>query len=161
VTSQPVDNPLPPIVVSPYARNYVRSHATAHMYYTISIVRMLTGVFDEATGGIVPAVGTEIYNGPARIWTVSGPQVISVGEDQMAFTATNISIPWDVDPVPHRDDIATVLTYEPHEGFGDPALLDRSFRILDVQLGGQMYATRRMSVLAIGESSAWGQDSLR
>jgi hypothetical protein len=131
------------------------------MYYTVSITRMVQGVFDEATGGIKPEIGFEVYTGPARIWTVSGPQVIAVGEDQMSFTQTNISIPWDADPVPHRDDIATVLTYEPHTGFGDPALLDRSFRVLDVQLGGQMYATRRMSVLAIGDSAAWGLDSLR
>lgn len=159
--NQPIDNPLPPVVVSPYARNYVRGHATAHMYYTVRIVRMKQGVFDEDTGGIATAINLEIYDGPARIWTVSGPQVIAVGEDQMSFTQTNMSIPWDSDPVPHRDDIATVSTYDPHPGYGDSALLGRSFRILDVQLGGQMFATRRMSVLSVTDSAAWGTDSLR
>lgn len=159
--TQPIDNPLPPIVVSPYARSYVRGHATAHMYYTVQIVRMSQGVFDESTGGITTAAKLVIYDGPARFWTVSGPQVIAVGEDQMAFVQTNMSIPWDSDPVPKRDDIATVTTYDPHPGYGDAALLGRSFRILDVQLGGQMFATRRMSVLAIEASAAWGSDSLR
>ena len=159
--TQPIDNPIPPIVVSPYARNYVRRHATGHMYYTVSIVRMLQGVFDEVSGEIASKVNFEVYVGPARIWTVAGPQVLAVGEDQMSFTQTNMSIPWNATPVPQRDDIATVMTYEPHPGYGDPALLDRSFRILDVQLGGQMYATRRMSVLAIQPSAAWGEGSLR
>jgi hypothetical protein len=158
---QPVDNPLPPIVVSPYARAYARAHATAHMYYTVRIERMSLGVFDQVGGGIVPAVKALIYTGPARIWTVTGPQVIAVGEDEMSMTQTNLSIPWDADPVPHRDDIATVVDYNPHGGFGDQALIGKTFRVLDVQYGGQMYATRRMSVQAIEESAAWGGDSLR
>jgi hypothetical protein len=158
---QPVDNPLPPMVVSPYARGYARRHATAHMYYMVQIERMAAGVFDSASGQITTSVKSIIYTGPARIWTVAGPQVIAVGEDQMAFTQTNMSIPWDATPVPNRDDIATVLNYTAHPAFGDPSLIGRSFRVLDVQFGGQMYATRRMSVLAIEESAAWGPDSLR
>ena len=157
---QPVDNPLPPMPVSPYARNYARRHASAHMYYTVQIERMGDPYFDEATGRMTPRVAEIVYTGPARIWTVSGPQVFTVGEDQMSFDQTNMSIPWNVIPVPHRDDIATVLTYDTHSGFGDPELLGRSFRILDVQLGGQMYATRRMTVSAIQPSAAWEDDNL-
>jgi hypothetical protein len=159
--AQPVDNPLPPVVVSPYARGYVRRHATAHMYYTVQIERMAAGVFDAVSGLIATSVKEIIYTGPARIWTVTGPQVFAIGEDQMAFTQTNMSIPWDASPVPHRDDIATVTGTAPHTGFGDAELVGRAFRVLDVQLGGQMFATRRMSVLAIEESAAWGPDSLR
>lgn len=158
---QPVDNPVPPIVVSPYARSYARRHATAHMYYTIQIERMAVGIFNETTGYITPAVKTIVYTGPARIATVNGPQVIMVGEDNPSFTQTSISIPWDTAPVPHRDDIATVLSYDPHSGFGDPALIGRSFRILSVDTGGQMYAVRRMTALAIEESAAWGSDSIQ
>jgi hypothetical protein len=158
---QPVDNPLPPVVVSPWARSYARRHATAHMYYTVAITRMVAGAFDEATGGITSQIGVAVYQGPARIWTVAGPMVISSGEDQMSFSQTNMSIPWDTDPVPRRDDIASVLDYQLRDGFGDPALLGRHFRILDVQLGGQMYAARRMSVSVVSASSAWGEDSLR
>jgi hypothetical protein len=160
--TNPLDNPLPPVVVSPYARSYARRHATAHMYYTIQIERMAMGVFDEQTGGIVPAVKTVIYNGPARIATVSGPQIIQVGEDTMAMSQTTISIPFDTDPVPHRDDIATVLGLDTQRAeFGDPALVFKSFRILNVEYGGQMYATRRMAALVITESASWGSESLR
>jgi hypothetical protein len=159
--AQPVDNPLPPMVVSPYARSYARRHATAHMYYTVIIERMAEGVFNEGSGMVTPAVKRTIYSGPARIWTVSGPQVLSVGEEQLSFTQTNMSIPWNAVPVPHRDDLATVIDFNPHTGFGDAELLWKTFRVLDVQLGGQMFATRRMSVLAISESAAWGSDSLQ
>ena len=155
---QPVDNPVPPMVVSPYARSYARRHATAHMYYTVMIERMSPGVFDETTGRISIVTKNVVYTGPARIWTVAGPQVFAIGEDQMAFSQTNLSIPWDASPVPHRDDVATV-TQVAHDGFGDDELLWKAFRVLDVQMGGQMFATRRMSVLAIQESSAWGGDS--
>lgn len=158
---QPVDNPLPPIVVSPYARNYARTHMTAHMYYTIEIDRMAEGIFDEDSGHILPKVKMKIYQGPARIASVTGPQVLGLGEDQMAFVSTSISIPWDTDPVPNRDDIAVVLSYDPHAGFGDAALVGRAFRILNVEFGGQMFAVRRMSALAIQESAAWGEDALQ
>ena len=158
--AQPVDSPLPPMVVSPYARRYARSHATAHMYYTALIERMAAGVFDESTGRISVAAKETVFAGPARIWTVSGPQVFAVGEDQLAFSQTSRSIVWSASPVPHRDDIATVIAIA-HPGFGDDDLLFRSFRVLDVQMGGQMFATRRMSVLAISDSSAHGEDSLR
>ena len=158
--TQPMDNPLPPMVVSPYARQYARRHATAHMYYTVIIERMAAGVFDEQTGQITVASKKTVYTGPARLWTVSGPQVFAIGEDQLAFSQTNLSIPWDANPVPHRDDVATVTDITGAE-FGDDELLWKSFRITDVQLGGQMFATRRMSVLAIVDSAAWGEDSLR
>jgi hypothetical protein len=158
--TQPVDNPVPPMVVSPYARRYARRHATAHMYYTVTIERMGDGVFDESSGLIAVLTKSVVYTGPARIWTVSGPQVFAVGEDALAFSQTNMSIPWDVSPVPHRDDVATVTAIA-HAGFGDDELLGTSFRVLDVQMGGQMFATRRMSVLAIVESAAWGPDSIR
>lgn len=131
------------------------------MYYTIRIERMASGVFDEETGQIVPSVKMSIYTGPARITSVTGPQVLGVGEDQMAYVQANISIPWDTDPVPYRDDIATVLNFDPHSDYGDPALINRSFRILTVDFGGQMYAVRRMTASAIEQSAAWGEDSLQ
>jgi hypothetical protein len=131
------------------------------MYYTVQIERMSDGVFDETTGQISPAVKLIIYIGPARISSVTGPQVLGLGEDQMAFVQTSISIPWDTDPVPNRDDIVTVLTYDRHRGFGDEALIGRAFRILSVEFGGQMFAVRRMSALAIEASAAWGADALQ
>jgi hypothetical protein len=155
----PVDNPLPPVVVSPYARAYVRRHATAHMYYTVAISRMTDPVFDTESGVMVAAVNRMIYFGPARIWTVSGPQVLGVGEDQMSFDQSFVSIPWDTDPIPNRDDIVTVQDYDPVYYYGDEQLVGRSFRVTNVQLGGQMYATRRLNVTGIEPSSAWGPDA--
>lgn len=158
---QPVDNPLPPVVVSPYARNYARLHASAHMYYTVSIVRMLDPLFDDVTGLLEATQKLSVYQGPARIWTVAGPQVLGVGEDQLTLRQTYVSIPWDAFPVPNRDDIVTVLTYDVHPFYGDDELIGRTFRVTDVELGGQMYATRRLQVIGLEPSSAWGPDALQ
>jgi len=158
---QPVDDTLPPVVVSPYARNYARLHAGAHMYYTVLIVRMASPSFNSSTGMMAAAEKRQIYLGPARIWTVSGPQVLGIGEDAMVFSTTYVSIPWGTSPIPNTDDIVTVQSYDPHPGYGDPELVGRVYRVLDVELGGQMYAARRMQVTGIQPSAAWGPDALQ
>ena len=139
-------------VGSSFSRRYVQRRAVAVMIDTITIHRPTKGTFDTNTGLLESDISQKIYEGQARIYTVEGPSVISVGEADLSMRNTYISIPANSSPVPNRDDVIMVL-----EAVSDDDLQGRSFRVLDVSGGGLVRAVRRMLCVGIEESSAWGQ----
>jgi hypothetical protein len=72
-----------------------------------------------------------------------------VGEDEVPLQATQLSIPWNADPVPRRDDEVEVLTSD------DPAMVGKRFRIMDVAKAGDLRPTRRFTVQTIEASRQW------
>lgn len=104
--------------------------------------------FDSVTGMVTATTNATIYRGSARIWSVQGPQTMTLGDEIITFRMTNISIPYNA-PLPRRDDIVTVY------GADDPTLQGRSFRVLDVEVAGEAYAARRMSCTQIEGSATW------
>lgn len=135
---------------SRYSRQYIARRALGAMVDRISINRPGDVQLNPTTGMNVAVAGEEIYQGQARIYSVSGPQVVDLGEADIALRMTYVSIPSDWLPVPQRDDIITVL-----EARSDEGLQDKAFRILDVDGGGLVRAVRRMQCVSWEENSSW------
>jgi len=130
------------------AQTIVRKRVESLMLQRIRILRGARGALDPATGRVGGLTGaTVIYSGKARIWTVRGAGVLTVGEDQIPVRETRISIPID-SPMPRRDDLVQVLD----DSVADPDLTGRVLRITDVDGGSFFGDARRMSAVAVAES---------
>jgi hypothetical protein len=96
-------------------------------------------------------VTSPTYAGKARIWESNTGQIVIVGDAAITLMQTNISIPFSA-PKPKRDQIV-VVNYAPQ----DSDLDGRAFRIIAVDGGGQIGATRRMTVTAYTDSDVWSR----
>lgn len=136
--------------ISARARSYVRNRATAQMNYWCSIERITGPNLDETTLRATSGGREIIYEGICRIWEVTGGGTFAVAEEEYALQTTNLSIPWDTDPVPQRDDEVEIL-----EAPTDADMVGRRYRILDVAKAGELRATRRFQIQGIQENEAW------
>lgn len=138
-----------PRTISKRAKAYVRRAAAFQFECEIVIKRQDhdATTFNEETG-IYSPVMTEIYRGKARIWELDQAGTLSVGEATYPLRATYCSIPWNHQPVPHNDDTIEVLTMP-----DDPDLPGRTFRVMAVDGGGHMRATRRLHITGIVENA--------
>jgi hypothetical protein len=136
-----------PRTVSARSKAYVRRAAEAQFDCEIRITRNGQPTFNAATG-VYNTVSTQIYSGAARIWELDDAGMIAVGEATFPLRSTYCSIPWNHTPVPHNDDTIEVLVMN-----DDPDLPGRTFRIMAVDGGGHMRATRRMHITGIVENA--------
>ena len=134
--------------ISNRARAYIRSHAEVNMTYECRIERISAGDFDENDSIYTAGETVELYEGPCRIWEVSGASGIPINGEEIILQSTRLSIPWNEGVGIKRDDEVkiTAATY-------DPALVGKRFRILDVDKGGDLRATRRFTIQGIQEES--------
>lgn len=130
-----------PSPISPAALKYVRARATDTMTYTCKIERVTHASYDEVTLVGNPGARTEVYSGVCRIWEVTGPGVIMLGEEEYSTQTTNLSIPWATTPVPNRGDEGVITSAEL-----DSSMVGKRFTILDVAKSGQLRATRRFAI---------------
>lgn len=135
--------------ISSRARAYIRSHAEVNMTYTCVVER--PGVptaddFNEETSTYNDVAGLELYTGPCRIYELSGSGVIDVNFDHVVTQQTKLSIPWDEGVGIRRDDEVKIVS-----ATHDAALVGKRFRILDVDKGGDLRATRRFTIQGIQE----------
>ena len=136
-----------PRTVSKRAKDWVRRSAEAQFDCQIIIWRNGDVAFNETTGEYTPS-STIIYSGKARIWELDDAGALVVGEATFPLRATYCSIPWNHQPVPHNDDTIEVVKMD-----DDPDLPGRSFRVMAVDGGGHMRATRRMHITGIVENA--------
>lgn len=127
--------------ISSRALDYVRSRAENIMQATCRIERVLKPTFDQSTGNATAGGRQTIYEGPCRIWEVSGGNVVMVGEDEVSMQNTQLSIPWDVDPVPIKYDQVQILAHNT-----DDSLIGKRFEILSGAKAGELRATRRFAI---------------
>lgn len=139
-----------PRTISPRAKAYVRRAAEAQFQCSVRIFETTVPTLDTVTGLYSSVEGTDVYDGPARIWSVEGAGTVTVGEGDIALQSTYCSIPWDATPVPEVDNQVLVT-----DCADDPELVGRSFRIMSVDGGGQTRATRRMQITALTENRSW------
>lgn len=141
-----------------WALRYARRFAERNMTAWVRIVRMKQPAFDDANGVVTPVVSDsinglgEVYYGPARVYTVSGPVTYSLGDEQQYYSSSYISIPVAIEdavPAPQVDDVIEVVQHD------DPLMAGRMFRVMDVEAGGQWIAARRMQVTGIQRARNW------
>jgi hypothetical protein len=90
--------------------------------------------------------------GIATIKTVSGPVTMTLGDEPQYFSSTFISIPMRA-RTPQANDIAEILTCP------DEKLVGRFYRIVDVELGGQLPVVHRMQAVGIQPGPYWRRDT--
>lgn len=134
---------------------YVRSYARGNMRDTVRIYRMSEPVFDPVTGGLAPSASPDLYSGPARVYSVTGPVTYSLGDEPQHFSSTYISVPvvaddGSVNEVPAVEDMIEVLACP-----GDASMVGRTFQVQDVEAAGQWTAVRRMQVVGVQEAPSW------
>lgn len=129
------------------AREFAESNMTA----MVSITRKAAPVFDPETGGLASGEPIVVYEGKARIYSATGPVTYNIGDEPTYFSSTMVSIPVITDDIPRVDDLVTVLEY-----LSDPLMVGRTFRVQDVEAGGQWMAARKLQVTGVQESQQWG-----
>lgn len=118
---------------------YVRAAATANMLQTCQIERVVAPSYDTTTLVAIPGGRTVIYTGACRIWQLSNPAQVVLGEAEFVSYSTVLSIPWDTDvsQIPALHDEIEVLA-DPN----DATMVGKRFRIQSYYKTGQMRATR-------------------
>jgi hypothetical protein len=132
--------------ISKRARSYVRRHATGEMLTTCQIERVQQPAWDPATNLVTAGDRTIIYTGVCRLWEVSGSSAMPVADDVIQLQTTNLSIPWDTDPIPAEQDEVLILS-----SLVDEALVGKRYRILTSAKAGDLRATRRFVVQGVDE----------
>jgi hypothetical protein len=136
-----------PRTVSARSKAYVRRAAEAQFDCEIIIWRNGETTFNTVDGKYTPT-STLVYSGVARIWELDDAGSLVTGEATFPLRATYCSIPWNHQPVPHNDDTIEIVKMD-----DDPDLPGRTFRVMAVDGGGHMRATRRMHITGIVENA--------
>lgn len=137
--------------ISAFARAAVRKRVEAQMTATVQILRGQLGAMDPTTlkvGGLQNS--TVIYEGNARIHTLSGEGSLSLGDGQIDQRQVVISIPWDA-PIPQRDDVVIIG----NDDEADTTVDGLALRIVEVAGGTLFGDARRLSCVAWGPSRYW------
>jgi len=131
--------------ISKRARAYVRRRTTAGMFSTCQIERIASPDWDGVTNLVTSGQRSIIYTGPCRVWEVSGGSPFTPADAEgIVLQTTNLSIPWDTDPVPNEDDEVLILS-----SLVDDQLVGKRFRILSSAKAGDLRATRRFVVQGV------------
>lgn len=132
--------------ISTRARAYIRSRADANLTYECVIQRVGVAAFNTGSSLYTAGAPSQIYEGPCRIWEITGGSVLDVNSEQIVVQQTKLSIPWNEGVGIKRDDEVKIIT-APH----DSMIVGKRFRIMDVDKGGDLRATRRFTVQSIQE----------
>jgi len=131
------------------ARDYVRSRVTQEfLNYECRVERVGRPSYDEETLQGTPGTRSTIYEGKCRVWATTASTVI-VGDGDVQTEQTMISLPWNIDPLPLRND-EVIITNTPVE---DTALEGKRYQIQDYATAGELRPTRRYTVIAMQRSA--------
>jgi len=144
---------------SALAIEFARRYAEANMTASVTITRYLDPELNDVTGRLIPHRETGVYKGKARVYVLVGPILLGIGDESQEFQNSYVSIPISV-WLPNELDVLTeyetdvrvddVVHVDSHP---DPGLVGRSFRITDVESGGQLPAVRRCHVMGVEDTS--------
>lgn len=131
-------------------------YATRNMGDWVLITRMAT-VAENVDGTIEGVPEATVYEGIARCYNVTGPVTYQLGEEVQYFSSSYISIPLVATSgkvtEPMVDDVVSVLKHS------DPLVVNKQFRVMDVESGGQFGPVRRMQVTGAQPSQNWADSA--
>lgn len=134
-------------------RQYAQKYAEMNMTATVRIDRPAPATLDNATGDVTAQVQKTVYEGKARLSTVSGPVQYSLGEEPQYFSSGTVYIPLlDADGQPTTPQVNDVVIVTSHP---DVLMVNRAFRVMNVNASGQFVATRELSVTGVQRWEAW------
>lgn len=142
-----------------------RVYAQRNMTARVLITRPAAPDLDSRDGRLTAETLLTVYGGRARVWSVSGPVTMGIGDEPTYYSSTMVSIPLattsplydpagEVAESPRVDDIVLV------EAHSDPLMAHRSFRVVDVGAGGQFPASRVLQCVGIQASKQWGSPDI-
>lgn len=142
-----------------------RVYAERNMIDRVVIWRPTEPILRDFDGKLDSQVDFYVYEGKARVWNVQGPLTMGIGDEPTYYSQTFCSIPLattdpfsspvqEVAESPRVDDIVQV---EQHR---DPLMVDRYFRVVDVEAGGSLPASRKMQLVGIQASKQWGKPDI-
>ena len=117
-----------------WAQPIAASYASGNRVYAVRISRpVVLPTYDRDTGVFDNPEDSLVYDGPARIYPLSGGAQLSTGDEITEASSVTISIDSDVELVPRVDDLIEVVedgqSTETH-------LAHRVFTVVDVAVGG-------------------------
>lgn len=94
-----------------------------------------------------PVPARLLYEGRARVYTMSGPQNNDTMEESQVFSSSYVTLP--LDTVPQYNDLVEVLESP------DDQIVGKVMRVLDVDGGGSLPVGRRCMVTAAQRFAGW------
>jgi hypothetical protein len=131
---------------------YASAYASSNRLYQVLVTRPgAQPTFNRATATWSNPEDEVLYEGPARVYSVSNGGSLSVGDEPTYYSATRVSIDDlpEGSKMPRRDDLVQVLANAEAEAGG---VVGRVFRVDDVELGGLLTAGITMSVSGVAPS---------
>jgi hypothetical protein len=117
-----------------FADPIVSSYASGNRTYQVRITRPGDDpTYDRATGEFSNPDDVLVYEGPARIWPITGSAQVTAGDEVEDISQVHISIDDTALLPPRLEDLVTVLVDEASQA-GHVA--DRQYTVADVQVGG-------------------------
>ena len=141
-----------------------RVYAERNMDSTVRIWRPATPGFIPQSGSLLAEEMFEVYQGKARVYSVTGPITMGIGDEPTYYSSTYVSIPLttedsslgleEIAQSPRVDDVVHVTRHR------DPLMVNRHFRVVDVEAGSQFPVSRRMQCVGIQASKQWGSPQI-
>jgi hypothetical protein len=137
----------------PFATALATRFALRNMGDSVIITRMATTV-ENPDGTIEGVPAGTVYTGKARFYNVTGPVTYQLGEEPQYFSSSYVSVPI-LDPdsglsvLPMIDDVVTALSHP------DPLMVNKQFRVQDVESGGMFGPVRRLQLTGVQPSKQW------
>jgi hypothetical protein len=133
------------------AAKRVRSNIEANMTATVLITRLTDPELDSHNFVSVNA-GMTVYSGPARLTTAQGPVTFTLGEEVQFFSSAWATLPLDRNGTPYYPQVNDLLAVT---GADDPAMVERRFRVVDVEATGMLATHRRIQLVGVQRYSGW------
>lgn len=130
-------------VADPIATAYASGNRPFHVRVSRPSV---IATFDRDTGQLTNPADQVLYEGPARIWTVTGGVEMEIGDERTMFSSARASIDSTVRDaqgntvpvtIPRVDDLFEIL---PNGQSQATHLSGRAFTVTDIEVGGH-YST--------------------
>ena len=142
-----------------------RVYAERNMNARVRVWRPDSPGFVPEDGRLLAEELFEVYAGKARVYTVSGPVTMGIGDEPTYYSSTFVSIPltteppaeFPVEPQPQSPRVDDIVQVERHP---DLLMVNRYFRVVDVEAGSQFPVSRRMQVVGIQASKQWGKPDI-
>lgn len=133
-----------------FAQTYLRDRLADRMVDAVTIHRPVPQVFDDSTGRMGPGADSEVYSGPARLWSARSAASGGLGDgqapDQRAWMVT---VPFDTDGI-RIDDLVTITACA-----SDTDMVGRTAVVQEVTGSGLLNGARTLRVAGLFESGAW------
>lgn len=141
---------MSPLGLSAFAASYVRERTTARMTDACQIWTPGPVTTNHSTGKASRSQSALKYDGPCRFWEVAAGQQALLGDQQVVFSQSFLSVPFDA-PVPEADDVVKITSS------ADADLVGRTVKVISIVRGGGLRASRRFLVQVIDspEASSW------